>query len=323
MILNFSKKILPLVVAGIFIVLPLSNSYGNQRRKNDREIKMHNALGMAYSAASKQDKALALEWFKKAGRFAEKARSWQGCIDSGYGLLALDEDEQAIPLFDKAFEFAQRQMDWRACVACGYAYSSVQVKLGTKQKSAKAFKHAGKLSAKNENWRGLIESGKGLVSLGMPREAIEYYDQAFLTAKTIESAEGLGKIENCYQKVTEMEKAEECNRISTSLSAPPPGWEALGETIASPGEISPEIQKASRRSTDQEISDKDKWFLEQKKAEIKQEQEANTYSNYYFPYRNYYGWQPYYGPWVRNWGLFYLSNYYYYRNGFWWRPYYY
>ena len=317
MILNFIKKILPLVVVGIFILLPLSNSYGN-----DREIKMHNALGMAYSAASKQDKDLALEWFKKAGRFAKKARSWQGCIDSGYGLLILDEDEQAIPLFDKAFEFAKRQKDWRACIACGYAYNSVQAKLATKQKAVKAFKQAAKFSTKDENWRGLIESGKGLVSLGMPREAIEYYDQAFLIAERIESVEGLGRIESCYRNLTEMKKAEECNRISASLDAPPPGWKALGETIASPPEISAEIQKASRRSADQEISDKDKWFLEQKKTEIKRDQEAKVYSNYYSPYRNYYGWQPYYGPWIRNWGLFYLSNYYYYRSGFWWRRYY-
>ncbi len=314
MILNFIKKILPLVIAGIFILLPVSNSYGNER-----EIKMHNALGMAYSAASEQDKDLALEWFKKAGRFAKKARSWQGCIDSGYGLLVLDEDKQAISLFDKAFEFAKRQKDWRACIACGYAYNSVQAKLATKQKAVRAFKQAAKFSTKDENWRGLIESGKGLVSLGMPHQAIEYYDQAFLIAKKIESVEGLGRIGGCYQKATEMEKAKECNRISASLNAPPPGWKALGETIASPPEISPEIQKASRRSTDQEISDKDKWFLEQKKAEIKRDQEAKAYSNYYAPYRNYYGWQPYYGPWIRSWGLFYLSNYYSYRSGLWWR----
>ena len=317
MILNFIKKILPLVVAGIFILLPVSNSYGNER-----EDKMHNALGMAYSAASKQDKDLALEWFEKAGRFAKKARSWQGCIDSGYGLLALDEDEQAITLFNKAFDLARRRKDWRACIACGYAYNSVQVKSATKQKAAKAFKQAAKFSAKDKDWRGLTESGKGLVSLGMPHEAIEYYDQAFLIAKRIESTEGLRRIESCYRKVTEMEKAEECRRISSSLSAPPPGWKALGETIASPPEISLEIQKASRRSADQEISDKDKWFLEQKKAEIKRDQEAKVYSNYYSPYHNYYGWQPYYGSWIRNWGLFYLSNYYYYRSGFWWRRYY-
>ncbi len=317
MILNFIKKILLLVVAGMLIFLPLSNSYGN-----DWEIKMHDALGRAYSAASESDKDLALEWFKKAGRFAKKTKSWRGCIDSGYGLLALNQDEQAIALFDKAFEFAKRQKDWRACIACAYAYNSVQTKSATKQKTARAFKQAADFSSKDEDWRGLIEAGKGLAALGMPHQAIEYYDRAFLLAKTIENTEGLARIESCYRKIAEMEKARECNRISKSLNVPPPGWKALGGTIASPPEISPEIQKASRQSADQEISDKDKWFLEQRKAEIKRDQDAKVYSNYYSRYGNYYRWQPYYGSWIRNWGSFYLSNYYY-RNGFWWRSYYY
>jgi hypothetical protein len=317
MSLNFLKKITIVFITSL-LIFPLLNSYAGE----DSETKMHNALAKGYLAASKNDKPSAIDWFKKAGEFARKARSWQGCIDSAYGLLALEQNkEKVVYLFDQALAFAKRNKDWRGCVATGYGYSSLSIILNKKKDAAQAFKQAAIFSKKDGDWRGLLESGKGFFALGETSQAIDYYNAAFKIAKELESAEGLNKLADSYRKSASLQNAKECMRLAESLTPPPPGWEPAGETVAGPPKISPEIQRASRESADKEIAEKTKWLIEQKKAEVKRKERAKVYINYYYPYVNYTYWQRSYGPWTVNWALYRLRNYRF-RNGIWYRVYY-
>ncbi|MEA3328349.1 MAG: tetratricopeptide repeat protein [Candidatus Omnitrophota bacterium] len=311
---DFIKK-----MSAIFIIALLAFSWSNSYAGQDPKTSMYDALANGYSATVKRNKALAIEWFKKAASLARKARSWQGCIDSGYGLLALEQINEAELLFTKAFAFAERNRDWRGCVASGYAYSGLPIMLKKQQAVISAFEKAARFSKRDGDWRGLLEAGKGLFSIGRREPAVKYYNQAFQTAKKLESAEGLKNLAVTYRESGNPEKARECSRLAGASIAPPAGWQPAGETVAGPPQISPEIQKANRLSADKEIAQKIKWLIEQKKAEVKRKEKANVCLNYYYPYANYFSWRPTYGSWTVGWASYCLRNYYF-SNGLWyWR----
>ncbi|MDP8248470.1 MAG: hypothetical protein P9M00_10065 [Candidatus Tritonobacter lacicola] len=335
-----------LVLAGILSFV-WAAAYGADKATDD----MHNALGCGYDLASKKEVEKAADAFARAGKYAEKAKNWDGCIQAGYGLANAKRFKDGAALFNKASAIASTEKDWRGLVAAGYALASLPKDEGKIDEAKKSFHAVIPVALEKKNPRGIIEGGKGLAAAGDKAAAQKAFDEAFKMVKEAKSVDGSRTLMGCYESIGNKDKASMCKdmvrefrrhraELSKKVEIPPPGWAAAGETIAGPKEYSAALQAARRGSADADIAAKAEWTLQNERLEAEQRIAAEQY-NYLYSYPYQYDWidpswgsswwgaagyggGPYFYGSYGNWGPNYYSHWggyygrsYNYRGGRW------
>lgn len=259
--------------------------------------KMDDALGRAYKASTEKKLNEAKDWFRKGIQYAKEANSWQGLIDSGYGLSTMGLPEEAKAAFDSASQIIHEKPNWHAAVALGYAYASLPREMGAIESAVKMWTKA-KEWANNENDPyGLLEVGRGFMSILKNKEAEECLDLAKEIIKKSPSEHAVKTIVQAYRKLGREDKALECAKCQPEAEKSPPlGWmPKVGEGIRGPKTVPSSIQQTQRESADKDIERKQAW--EQEEARLKQEERARRETLAYQAYRDYlyYYSYPYYG----------------------------
>lgn len=257
--------------------------------------KMDDALGRAYKMATEKKMDEAKDWFRKAMEYAKEINSWQGLIDSGYGLSTLGIPEEAKVAFDNASQIIQQSKDWHGAVALGYAYASLPKGMGLTEDASGMWANAKEWANENRDPYGLIEAGRGFMSILKNTEAEECFDMAKQIVKETPTENIIKLLVQAYRRLGKEEKAVECSRYQTQ-ETPPPGWiPTAGETVRGPKTVPVEVQKAQRRSIDKDIEQKRQWELEERR--LKQEEKLHKQNLAYQAFRNYlyYYSYPYYG----------------------------
>lgn len=280
-----------LILIALILVLIPSLAYSRTAEEN-----MHDAMGRAYKATTEKKLDKAKSWFRKASKYATNAKSWQGLLDAGNGLSTLGLPEEAAECFDGANQLVTQSKDWHGGVALGYAYASLPDRLKLLDKATKIWTDS-KTWAKDDLF-GLIEVGRGFMSIGKNTEAEECFDLAKELLKEAPTQDGIKTLVQAYRKLGKEGKALECARLSTSGlgGGPPPGWKpTAGETVRKPKTVSIAAQQAQRASTDKDIQAKEEW--ERQQAQLKQQERLQRQRLAYQAYRDYlrYYSYPYYG----------------------------
>ena len=257
--------------------------------------KMHNALGNAYYALSKEhNNKKAISYFKEALGVARRLGNWQGSLDAGIGLIALGKDEEGIKACEDALRFSKTREDWRGCIAVGYGLGSLPE--GKKKSARGAFLSAKTIAARLKDWRGCLKAGEGFLSLAAAiKDSIGCFDSAFSICKEQKSPEGMETLKEAFKKAGAIDKSKECGKKAKEfkamyaeakprLTSPPPGWSPVGETVREPKRISLEAQRLNRASTDKDIQAKNEWIKEQEALEAERKRYERTYDYYYCPY---------------------------------------
>lgn len=260
--------------------------------------KMDDALGRGYKAATEKKMDEAKEWFRKGLQYAKEANSWQGLLDSGYGLSTLGLPEEAKTAFFSAEQIILNERIWHGAVALGYAYASLPKEMGTIEPAINMWTKAKEWAKENNDWCGLIEAGRGFMSISKNNKAEECFDLARNIVKEVPTENAIKALVQAYRKLGKEDKALECAayEVQVKPETPPPGWiPTVGESIREPKTVSPEIQQAQRGSADRDIERKQQWESEeaQREYEEKLQKQELAYSAYrdYLTYYSY----PYYG----------------------------
>lgn len=258
---------------------------------------MDDALGRAYKAATEKKMDEAKDWFRKAGQYAQELNSWQGLIDSGYGLSTLGLPQEAKTAFDNASQIILQDKDWHSAVALGYAYASLPKQLGTVESAIQMWTKAKELANEDNDWCGLLEAGRGFMSTSKNKEAEECFDLARNIVKETPTENAIKALVQAYRKLGKEDKAIECTTYQAQASeTPPPGWvPTAGESVRGPKTVPVSVQQAQRESADKDIEQKQQWELEQER--LKQEERLHKQELAYQAYRDYlyYYSYPYYG----------------------------
>lgn len=259
---------------------------------------LNNAMGQAYKAVTEKKLDKAKKWFRKAGDYAKEAKNWQGLMDAGYGLSTLGLPDEAVGYFNSAGETITQSKDWHGGVALGYAYASLPDKLKVLDKATKIWTES-ETWAKNQNdLFGLIEVGRGFMSIGKNTQAENCFDLAREILKRTPTEEGIKALVQAYRKLGKENKALECTGFTTAgrEGQPPPGWRpTAGESVRSPKTVPIAAQEAQRASADKEIQAREEW--EKQQAQLKHEEKLQRQRLAYAAYRDslrYYSY-PYYG----------------------------
>ena len=303
---------------------------------------MNDAMGRAYKTATEKNPDKAKDWFRKAAKYAKQAKVWQGLLDAGYGLSTLGQPEEAAGCFDSANEIIVQDKDWHAGVALGYAYSSLPDRLNLLDKSVKIWTDAKNWAKDKNDLYGLIEVGRGFISINKNTEAEQCLDSAKILLKETPTEKGIKALVQAYRKLGKEDKAAECARLTPISSKDiPPGWQpTAGETIRKPKTVSMAAQQAQRASADSDIQARSNW--EKERAQQKHQEKLQRQRLAYAAYRDYlrYYSYPYYGiysgvisnyndyyayswcsrpiwavrtyPEIHNWALWNLGRYTYY-----------
>lgn len=259
--------------------------------------KLDDALGRAYKAASEKNIDQAKDWFKKSSDFAREANSWKGLLDSGYGLSTLGLANEAKTMFDSAQNIISQEKDWHGAIALGYAYASLPKELKATESAINIW-NKGKVWAESDNdlW-GIIESGRGLMSVSKNKEAEECFDLAKEIVKDAPSEEAIKVLVQAYRKLGNEDKAMECAKIEINPKGGiPAGWvPTAGESVRGSKTTPVEVQVAQKASIDQDVARKQEYELQQK--QLKQEEKLARQQMAYDAYRDYlyYYSYPYYG----------------------------
>jgi len=289
-----------LAIVLVFIVSLCSSAYSQTAKE-----KMDDSLGRAYKAATENKADIAKDSFKKALQYAKEANIWQGMVDAGYGLSTLGLPDEAKNAFDSASPIITQQKDWHGAIALGYAFASLP-KSGNNTESASQMWSKGKNWANDSgDWTGLIEAGRGFMSINNNKEAEACFDMARDIIKDIPTDKGIKAIVQAYRKLGKEDKALECASMQPETQGPPPGWvPTVGESVRGTKTVPIEVQLAQRESIDKDIVAKRQWESEdaQRAHEQKMQKQELAYQAYrdYLTYYSY----PYYG----NYGG-YISNY--------------
>jgi len=265
----------------IAILILLVSIYGYSRtilqNKND-------AMARAYKACTEKKIDIAKDWFRKAGSFAQNANDWQGLLDAGYGLSTLGRPEEAEKYFSKTEKIVIQKEDWHGAVALGYAYASLPKSLNLLNKAVELWQKAGKWARDKNDMYGIIETGRGFMSIGMSIEAEKYFDIAKKLLKKIPDSNAARILAQAYKKMG--------GNKAIKYNQPKP---EAGKTIRKPKNMPIELQKAQRASIDKDIETQAEWRKEQMRLENQKEiaQEQKFYQ-YYRNYMYYYSY-PYYG----------------------------
>lgn len=314
------KKILFINTILIFFLAALSFAQSPKES-------MHNSLGHAYKAAGEENLDEAKARFKEAGKFAQEAKEWSGLVDAGNGFSALGEPEEALKYFNKAFKVSEKSLDWRGCVACGYAYASLPEKL-KKDLPYKAFMKGRDIAFKKRDWRGLLETAKGINEIYAQTPNSKYKkamtgvaSSAYEIALEEKNVYGLRKAGNFFKAIGDYDRFKESLNAASRMEGiikgagdVPAGWKAYGETIATPKKIDAEIQALNSQFAEMDIQAKEEWTARQEATD----KEMQTYAGCYYPYYAYPDRYYYYGYWypltsyqISTWALNVLGNYRY------------
>lgn len=277
-----------LILITLILVLIPGLAYSRTAEEN-----MHDAMARAYKAATEKKLDEAKQWFRKASQYAQEAKSWQGLLDAGHGLSTLGLPEEAAGCFDSANESIVQSKDWHGGVALGYAYASLPDKLNLLDRTAKIWAES-RSWAKNDLF-GLVEVGRGFMSIGKNAESEECLDLAKELLKETPTQDGIKVLVQAYRKLGREEKALECAGYSAAGSEAP-GWKpTAGETVREPKTVSVAAQQAQRASADRDIQAQEEW--ERQQAQLKQQERLERQRLAYQAYRDYlyYYSYPYYG----------------------------
>ncbi len=282
------KKLI--LIALLAIILP-TVSYCSTTEEN-----ISDSMGRAYKAASEKNMDQAKSYFIKAMQYAEQAGSWQGLLDSGYGLSTLGDAEKARAAFDKAMPLAQKAGDWHSTVALGYAYSSLPQQVETTNIAVRMWTEAMNWAGKEGSALGLLEAGRGFMSINDNQQAEQCFDSAREIIKQAPTERAIKILVQAYRKLGREDKAMDCAAYKIPEDTPPPGWTpTAGETIRKPKTVSQSAQLAQRNSADMDIAAKRNW--EQEQALIKQQEGMQKQELAYLAYQDsmrFYSY-PYYG----------------------------
>ena len=323
------------IIFVIFVLLlsTLSRAAG----KLSEEEEMQNLHATALLALTNENLTSAEKSFNSAGKIAISIKSWPGCVESGYGLLACNRPEDGIKFFDKANNFSSEKNDWRGCFSAGVVLVNLPPDLGAHNKGMSFLVNARTISEKTKDWRGLIETAKIAVEIKDIKLASACLDSSKRIAENEESGEGLRESARLFKQIGMKKEAKECYGLaknfkddSKQIVPLPLGWKAAGETVAGPKEISPETQRALRESADMQIKEnlaydkqQEKLKVEKQKINAERYQYANTYTPYYsYPFPYYSRWSPFGRSYVGRWASTRLGFYYqrggtYYRFDYW------
>ena len=277
-------------------VADLDKTLPSKERKVYPVDKMHNTLGNAYYALSKEhNNKKAISYFEDALGVARRLGNWQGCLDAGIGLIALGKGKEGLKACEEALRFSKTGEDWRGCIAVGYGLGSLPKKM--KKKSAKeAFLLAKVIAVKLKDWRGGLKAGEGFLSLAAAiKDSIGCFDSAFSICKEQKSLEGVETLKEAFKKAGAISKSRECEEKAKEFKAmyaehkprrtsPPPGWSPVGETVREPKRISLEAQRLNRASIDKDIQAKNEWIKQQETIEAERKRYERAYDYYYCPY---------------------------------------
>lgn len=300
------KRILFAIILTLCFISPL---YCQTTTKE----KMEDALGRGFKAATEKKMDEAKEWFRKGMQYAQEANSWQGLLDSGYGLSTLGLPEEAKTAFDSASQIVLNERDWHGAVALGYAYASLPKNLGITEIAINMWTKAKEWANENIDWCGLVEAGRGFMSISKNEPAEECFDNAKKIVKEMPTDNAIKALVQAYRKLGREDKALECTAFQSQIRAEstiPAGWTPqAGETIRAPKTVSPEVQMAQRESADRDIERKQQWESEdaQRRYEEKLQKQQLAYEAYrdYLTYYSY----PYYGSYsgfIANYDDYYM-----------------
>lgn len=274
--------------------------------------KMDDALGKAYKAAAEKNIGGAKEWFRKGVQYGKEANSWQGLIDCGYGLSTLGLTEEAKAAFDSAAQIVLQKPDWHAGVALGYGYASLPRQMGTIDPAIDMWTKAKEWANSGNDPYGLLETGRGFMSILKNKEAEECLDLAKKILKGSPSEAAIKALVQAYRKLEKEDKAVECAKYRTEPKKPPLGWiPTVGEEIRTPKSVPASVQRQQRESIDKDIERKQAW--EQEEARMAQEEKARRERMAYQAYRDYlyYYSYPYYGSYsgiITNFDDYYIYS---------------
>ncbi|MBN2191030.1 MAG: hypothetical protein JW728_07470 [Candidatus Aureabacteria bacterium] len=309
------------------LVLTFSSNVFSENTENTEE-NMQNMHATGLFMLSKGQAGSAEEKFVAAGKIAVLLKSWQGCVESGYGLLACNKPDESIEYFEKAFTIAEGNSDWRGCLAASVALLNMPLEFKVGAEGEKAMDSSRKIAVSSRDFYGLVEIAKVAWEMKKVDMALRYLVEAKLLAEDAQSAGGLNQIAAVYKMMGRKDEAGECylmakkfRKDSREIVPPPPGWSPTGETVAGPKEIPIETQKALRASADSQIDrnadeekEAKKLKLEKEKIEAEKYQYAVAYTPYYsYPFPSYNTWRPFGYRYINSWATNRLG--FYYRSG--------
>lgn len=298
------KKILSISVLILFLT-PVAYCQTAKQTLDD-------CLGRAYKTATERKMDEAKDYFRKAIPAAKELNSWKGLVDSGYGLSTLGVPEEAKIAFDAASKIVSQIKDWHGAVALGYAYASLPKELKTVESATQMWSKAKEWSDEADDWTGLVEAGRGFMSISKNAEAEECFDFAKDIVKELPTEQAIKALTQAYKKLGKEDKANECASFQAQVQqGPPPGWApTVGESVRGTKTVPTEVQLAQRESIDRDIDAKRQW--EQQDAQRKQDEKMQKQELAYQAYRdylNYYSY-PYYGTYggfISNYDDYYMN----------------
>lgn len=277
------------------------------------EVNMNDAMARAYKAATEKKTDAAQKWFGKAKKYAIDANNWQGLLDAGYGLSTLGLPEEAVQCFYSASSIIISSKNWHGGVALGYAYASLPDKLNVLDKANSIWKKSIVWAEGKNDLYGLVEVGRGFISINKNKEAEECFDLARNLLKKTPTEKGIKVLVEAYRKLGKEEKAAECARLMPKdVGEFPPGWRpTVGESVRGTKTVPVEVQKAQRASVDKDIQAKEEWEREQ--AKLEQQERMQKQRLAYAAYRDYlrYYSYPYYGAYsgvIVNYDDYYIHS---------------
>lgn len=267
--------------------------------------KMSDSMARAYKSASERKMDQAKSYFIKAMQYAEQAGSWQGLLDSGYGLSTLGDTTKARAAFDKAMPLIQKAGDWHGAVALGYAYASLPQQTETTSIATNMWTETMNWANEENDALGLLEAGRGFMSINDNQQAEQCLDSAREIIKQAPTERAVKILVQAYRKLGREDKALECAAYQIPEDTPPPGWTpTAGQTVRKPKTVSEAAQLAQRNSADMDIAAKRNW--EQEQALIKQQERMQKQELAYLAYQDYMRFYSY--PYYGEYGGFIYNN---------------
>lgn len=157
----------------------------------------------------------------------------QDSMARGYLAITKDDNNSALDYFKKALDYAKEVRSWRGCIDSGYGLLS----LGNPNEATKAFETAYAYSKSDADWRGCVASGYGFLSL--PEElknantAKGCFKGAFLIAKSKKEYQGIVEATNGFTAIKDVKTAKEY--IDTAFEIAKKDSSALGLKLVSEG----------------------------------------------------------------------------------------
>lgn len=245
-------------------------------------------LAQGYQAVENLKLDQARDLFLKAGDEALKSSNWQQLIDSGYALANIGQPGDGRKYINASYDIAMAEKSWQKLLASGYALSYLPGTFGVSGKAMRSFLTAGQISREQGSWKGLVQSGNALMSIGEKNRAAQFYDLAFELASTANNPQAFRELEECYTALNNYSKIAECRKRQGKAPAPTgaaaggvPDTSWVGDSVAQPSQTPVDIQLAKNQRAAQRMQARDDYLLKQ------QEEKISIYSDNYYRYYGY------------------------------------